>query len=132
MSSAMLKNSVWAAMNYTPPRGRCNHKTSLVSPACPCLRFMLHPVKAASSFECDGCGHHASFHSLENPAEDAIRQKWSEEEAQAKEQQAAVGANKKRKMLAQNSVKDDERIVVLDDVEGRDGNLVRASRSKKS
>lgn len=92
----------------------------------------MYSHKAASSFECDGCGHHASFHSLENPAEDAIRQKWSEEEAQAKEQQAAVGANKKRKMLAQNSVKDDERIVVLDDVEGRDGNLVRASRSKKS
>jgi len=45
MSSAMLKGSVWAAMNYTPPRGRCNHKTSLMSPACPCLRFMLHPIK---------------------------------------------------------------------------------------
>lgn len=96
------------------------------------LHYLTCSYKAASSFECDGCGHHASFHSLENAAEDAIRQKWSEEEAQAKEQQAAVGANKKRKMLAQNSVKDDERIVVLDDVEGRDGNLVRASRSKKS
>jgi hypothetical protein len=46
----MLKGSVWAAMNYAPPRGRCNHKTSLMSPACPCLRFMLHPIKVHLSF----------------------------------------------------------------------------------
>jgi hypothetical protein len=74
-------------------------------------------AKAASSFECDGCSHHASFHSLENPAEDAVRQKWLEQEAaQAREQQAAIGANKKRKMIPQNLLlKDDERIVVLDE-----------------
>jgi len=75
--------------------------------------------KAASSFECDGCNHHASFHSLENPAEDAVRQKWLEQEAaQAREQQAVVGANnKKRKMNPQTLLlKDDERIVVLDDL----------------
>ncbi|KAM0708288.1 hypothetical protein Q7P35_004939 [Cladosporium inversicolor] len=132
MSSAMLKGSVWAAMNYTPPRGRCNHKTSLMSPACPCLRFMLHPIKAASSFECDGCSHHASFHSLENPAEDAIRQKWLDQEAQAKEQQAAVGASKKRKTLAQNAVNENDRIVVLDELdEPESRNTTRASRSSK-
>ncbi|KAM0718684.1 hypothetical protein Q7P37_005755 [Cladosporium fusiforme] len=136
MASNMLKNSVWASMNYTPPRGRCNHKTSLMSPACPCLRFMLHPVKAASSFECDGCGHHASFHSLENPAEDAIRQKWSEQEAQAKEQQAALGASKKRKLLAQSTIKDDERIVVLDELSDTDkratSNTVRTGRGSRT
>lgn len=32
-------------MNYTPPRGRCNYKTSMIS-TCECLRYMLHPVKA--------------------------------------------------------------------------------------
>lgn len=48
MAATAPKNSVWAAMNYTPPRGRCNHKTSLMSPACPCLRFMLHPIKVRS------------------------------------------------------------------------------------
>lgn len=74
-------------MTYTPPRGRCNYKTSLMSPGCPCLRFMLHPVKAATSFECDGCNHHASFHSLENPAEDAILRKW---EAEEKEQRGKM------------------------------------------
>ncbi|GAB7326890.1 hypothetical protein MBLNU13_g10811t1 [Cladosporium sp. NU13] len=133
MSSAMLKGSVWAAMNYTPPRGRCNHKTSLMSPACPCLRFMLHPIKAASSFECDGCSHHASFHSMENPAEDAIRQKWLEQEAQTKEQQAAVGASKKRKMLAQNTVNENDRIVVLDELdESENRTSARASRSSKA
>lgn len=71
-------------MTYTPPRGRCNYKTSLMSPGCPCLRFMLHPVKAATSFECDGCNHHASFHSLENAAEDAILRKWEAGEKESR------------------------------------------------
>ena len=52
---------------------------------------MLHPVKAATSFECDGCNHHASFHSLENPAEDAIIARWEEQEAASK---AVVAASK--------------------------------------
>ncbi|KAF1825239.1 uncharacterized protein K489DRAFT_308622, partial [Dissoconium aciculare CBS 342.82] len=98
--------SVWAAMNYKPPRGRCNHKSSLIS-SCTCLRFMLHPVKvrprcaeqmAATSFECDGCGHHASFHSLENVAEDAILKKWSVE-ASREASQSSTSAVKKRRRL---------------------------------
>lgn len=113
---ATLKNSVWSAMDYKPPRGGCNHKASLISGTCPCLRFMLHPVKvnitlanlisccitdciqAATSFDCDGCGHHASFHSLENTAENAILEKWSEQEAI--ESQSTVGASKKRRRIA--------------------------------
>lgn len=31
---------------------------------------MLNPLQAASSFACDGCGHHASFHNLRNPGEE--------------------------------------------------------------
>lgn len=42
----------------------------MLSPCCPCLRFMLNPLQAASSFACDGCGHHASFHNLRNPNEE--------------------------------------------------------------
>lgn len=42
----------------------------MLSPGCPCLRFMLNPLQAASSFACDGCGHHASFHNLRNPSEE--------------------------------------------------------------
>lgn len=92
-------------MSYTPPRGRCNFKASLMSPACPCLRFMLHPVKAATSFECDGCAHHASFHSMENAAEDAVVRKWAEEEKRRVDDtgtggQAAGGAGRKRRRLA--------------------------------
>nr|POE59802.1 hypothetical protein CFP56_74373 [Quercus suber] len=97
------KNSVWAAMDYKPPRGRCNHKTSLMSPACPCLRFMLHPVKitqAATSFECDGCNHHASFHSLENAAEDLVLQRWAEQQAiDRHSQQSNVTIARKRKAI---------------------------------
>lgn len=89
--------------------------------------------KAASSFECDGCGHHASFHSLENPAEDAVREKWAEQAAQAKEQQAIVGASKKRKAITQNAIKDDERIVVLDELSEAEGRgTTRVSRSSKA
>jgi hypothetical protein len=31
---------------------------------------MLNPLQAASSFACDGCGHHASFHNLKNDEEE--------------------------------------------------------------
>ena len=58
-------------MSYVPPRGSCGFKPSLMSSSCACLRFMIHPLKAATSFECDGCGHHASFHKMENPVEDS-------------------------------------------------------------
>ncbi|KAK3054525.1 hypothetical protein LTR09_004254 [Extremus antarcticus] len=124
MATQIPANSVWSAMTYVPPHGRCNHKTSLMSPACPCLRFMLHPVKAATSFECDGCNHHASFHSLENPAEDAVLRKWEAEEAETKNQskgrQAIRGAPaKKRRRVegkAELEVEDGPRVLeILDD-----------------
>lgn len=56
-------------------------------------------AQAATSFECDGCNHHASFHSLENVAEDAVLQKWSAQEA-SNEAQSTGGANKKRRRIA--------------------------------
>ncbi|RPA98578.1 hypothetical protein L873DRAFT_1686961 [Choiromyces venosus 120613-1] len=59
--------NIWSVMNYQVPRGKC---PSVLSTSCPCLRFMLNPLQAASSFACDGCGHHASFHNLKNPGED--------------------------------------------------------------
>jgi hypothetical protein len=64
-----------------------------------------------------------------------VRQKWLEQEAaQTKEHQATVGANKKRKAISQNnSLRDDERITVLDDLSEGDGrSTVRASRSSKA
>ena len=55
-----------------------------------------------------------------------------DQEAQAKEQQVAVGASKKRKMLAQNAVNENDRIVVLDELdEPESRNTTRASRSSK-
>ena len=63
-------------MNYVLPRGPCGYKTSLMTPACACQRFMIHPVKAATSFECDGCSHHASYHKMENKIEDEILARW--------------------------------------------------------
>ncbi|KAK0252016.1 hypothetical protein LTS09_012810 [Friedmanniomyces endolithicus] len=103
-------------MAYTPPRGTCNYKPSMMSLACPCLRFMLHPVKAATSFECDGCSHHASFHSLENPNEDAVLRKWAQQEADHKEQQAAATAattSKKRKLTTQSAAYDEDDVQIL-------------------
>lgn len=62
-------------MSYTPPRGPCSQKLSIMS-TCACYRFMVHPLKAATSFDCDGCGHHASFHQMENPAEEEAASRW--------------------------------------------------------
>jgi hypothetical protein len=36
-------------------------------------------AQSTSSFECDGCAHHASFHSMENKEEDEIRKRWEQE-----------------------------------------------------
>ncbi|KAF2468438.1 uncharacterized protein BDR25DRAFT_344186 [Lindgomyces ingoldianus] len=90
--------NVWAQMDYVPPRGQCNFKPSIMSAKCPCLRFMLHPLKSASSYECDGCSHHASFHSMENKAEDEVRKRW-ENEAREKEERENGLAERPRKRL---------------------------------
>ncbi|KAM3425536.1 hypothetical protein BST61_g7483 [Cercospora zeina] len=113
MANQVPSNSVWSAMSYQPPRGGCNYKTSILS-SCPCLRFMLHPVKAATSFDCDGCGHHASFHSLENVAEDAILKKWTTEQGSVKGDAPASGASKKRRRITEKP-NDDPQILELSD-----------------
>ena len=41
---------------------------------------MIHPLKAATSFDCDGCGHHASFHRMESREEEEIARRWKAEE----------------------------------------------------
>ena len=40
---------------------------------------IANAAQSTSSFECDGCTHHASFHSMENKEEDAIRKRWEQE-----------------------------------------------------
>lgn len=67
-------------MSYIPPRGACNHKASIVSSACTCLRFMIHPIKAPTSFECDGCGHHASFHQMQSKIDEEITARWTRDD----------------------------------------------------
>lgn len=65
-----------------------------MTPACACLRFMIHPVKAATSFDCDGCSHHASFHKMENRAEDEIVARWrAEEKTREEEERRGAGEN---------------------------------------
>ncbi|KAK4503399.1 hypothetical protein PRZ48_004314 [Zasmidium cellare] len=118
MANQVPKNSVWSAMEYQPPRGRCNYKTSILS-SCPCLRFMLHPVKAgflraATSFDCDGCGHHASFHSLENEDEDKVLKKWAENESN-NQSQATGGSNRKRRRIAEESNHEIEVLELIED-----------------
>ncbi|KAL1594423.1 hypothetical protein SLS60_010183 [Paraconiothyrium brasiliense] len=69
-----------------------------MSAKCPCLRFMLHPLKSTSSFECDGCAHHASFHSMENKEEDEVRKRWEQEarDKALREQQELLDRPRKR------------------------------------
>ncbi|EMD97856.1 hypothetical protein COCC4DRAFT_200773 [Bipolaris maydis ATCC 48331] len=101
--------NVWTQMNYVPPRGQCNHKPSLLVARCPCLRFMLHPLKSSSSYECDGCGHHASFHSMENKTEDEIRKRWeTEAKERAQQNDEAQQRPKKRVRAIEYNREDDE------------------------
>ncbi|KAF1845038.1 uncharacterized protein K460DRAFT_405317 [Cucurbitaria berberidis CBS 394.84] len=92
--------NVWTQMNYVPPRGPCNHKLSVLSPKCPCLRFMLHPLKSSSSYECDGCAHHASFHSMENKYEDEVRKRWAQEAKDTAEREEEVQQRPKKRVRA--------------------------------
>ncbi|KAL9032324.1 MAG: hypothetical protein Q9214_008017 [Letrouitia sp. 1 TL-2023] len=62
-------------MSYVPPRGPCAAKSSMFN-SCPCFRFMVHPLKAGTSFECDGCGHHASFHKMDSPEDEGSIRSW--------------------------------------------------------
>ncbi|KAL5116383.1 hypothetical protein ACEQ8H_005731 [Pleosporales sp. CAS-2024a] len=97
----MAALNVWTQMKYIPPRGHCNYKQSVLSPKCPCLRFMLHPLKSASSYECDGCSHHASFHSMENKMEDEVRKRWEQEAKDTTDQDGQQQRPKKRPRLLQ-------------------------------
>ncbi|KAG9531842.1 hypothetical protein KCU93_g1501, partial [Aureobasidium melanogenum] len=109
-------NSVWSSMNYTPPRGSCNYKNGMISNKCPCLRFMLHPVKAATSFECDGCSHHASYHNLDNPSEDAILAKWSaQEKTMTTQQQPTTSSRNKRKRITSQPHDDSQSTITITD-----------------
>lgn len=39
---------------------------------------MIHPLKAATTFDCDGCGHHASFHKMDNEQDDEVVRRWEQ------------------------------------------------------
>jgi hypothetical protein len=41
---------------------------------------MIHPGAAPTSFLCDGCNHHASFHEMRNKQEETIRARWTRED----------------------------------------------------
>jgi IS5 family transposase len=55
---------------------------------------MAHPLHAATSFECDGCGHHASFHMLVNKEEDEVVARWRA----VKEEEERVAAEAEERM----------------------------------
>ncbi|KAF3286898.1 hypothetical protein TWF970_008730 [Orbilia oligospora] len=67
--AGLPQNSIWTTMSYPIPRGPCLQKSSLIS-GCSCQRFMVHPLKATTSFDCDGCSHHASFHKMKSHEEE--------------------------------------------------------------
>ncbi|KAL9030600.1 MAG: hypothetical protein Q9196_001306 [Gyalolechia fulgens] len=94
------QNNVWLQMSYTPPRGPCSHKSSILT-SCPCYRFMLHPLKGSTSFDCDGCGHHASFHKMDNREDEESVRRWKErEQAQNTTQAQVMGTIRFGKMRA--------------------------------
>ncbi|KAJ9667747.1 hypothetical protein H2201_002282 [Coniosporium apollinis] len=89
------ENSVWALMNYTPPRGQCNHKTSLMSPKCSCLRFMLHPMKVV--------GLALIFHTkesyMENKSDDETIKRWAIEQKEEEQNQNSNSRKRPRRIL---------------------------------
>lgn len=56
---------------------------------------MQHPQQAGTSYLCDGCGHHASFHGMEGREEEEVVGRWKAE-AEAERGVAGGGGEKKR------------------------------------
>lgn len=89
-----------------------------ISPGLPCLVRTNTRVslQAATSFECDGCGHHASYHNLDNPSEDAILAKWSaQEKAMTTQQQPSTSSRNKRKRITSQPHDDNQSTVTIAD-----------------
>ncbi|KAI5805853.1 hypothetical protein EDC01DRAFT_268314 [Geopyxis carbonaria] len=144
-SKVQPANNIWQLMNYSIPRGKCVHKPSMLSPSCPCLRFMLNPLQAASSFACDGCGHHASFHNLKGPEDDeGFRIDESQNQAVVlngngrKRSATVAGVNAKGKgrlQIANGSAsagaRGEDEMSVLDVSDGEDDSLFSAAPAGK-
>ena len=60
------------------------------------MAFDLISTQVSSSFECDGCGHHASFHAMENETENAISRGLIAERSQSS---ASPSGKSRRKRL---------------------------------
>jgi hypothetical protein len=89
-----------------PSQGRSSFTLFIsldIPPFCFCSCQHTCPKQAATSFECDGCGHHASYHNLDNPSEDAILAKWSAQEKTASTQQQPLttSRNKRKRITSQ-------------------------------
>jgi hypothetical protein len=73
-------------------------------------------TQAATSFECDGCGHHASYHNLDNPSEDAILAKWSaQEKIMSTQQQPTTSSRNKRKRITSQPHDDNHSTITIAD-----------------
>jgi hypothetical protein len=114
--------SIWTQMGYVPPRGPCSQGKTILSSGCSCQRFMAHPLKVrvvhsswnrwitltliqmASSFECDGCRHHASFHKMENTTDDATIIRWQEAQRVQQEGQDGSGSRKRPRKAIENGL----------------------------
>lgn len=56
----------------------------------------------ASSFECDGCGHHASYHKMDNPSDDAVIKRWQEDGKEQQQLADGAGARKRPRKAIEN------------------------------
>lgn len=61
---------------------------------------ILTTRQSASSYDCDGCNHHASFHSMENKTEDEIRKRWEQEAKDKAERDEEAQQRPKKRVRA--------------------------------
>ncbi|KAF2674144.1 hypothetical protein BT63DRAFT_473918 [Microthyrium microscopicum] len=129
MASDNQPNNIWNLMNYIPPRGQCNNKDGILVSRCQCQRFMLNPLKAATSYDCDGCGHHASFHILENKVEEEILKKWKTEAAMTQALNESNPRPKKRPRAIQSRVV--EEVISVESESETVAGAIGATRSRR-
>ncbi|KAK6500415.1 hypothetical protein TWF481_010759 [Arthrobotrys musiformis] len=123
--TGLPQNSIWTTMSYPIPRGPCLQKSSLISAGCSCQRFMVHPLKATTSFDCDGCGHHASFHKMKSHEEEV------ENAAKARVLTTNTGNGGRVVGLLQGRIESEEEEEEYDETVDEDGEFLEPERKKR-
>ncbi|KAL8702451.1 MAG: hypothetical protein Q9201_004375 [Fulgogasparrea decipioides] len=96
-------------------------------------------LQGATSFDCDGCGHHASFHKMDNRQDEETERRWKSADAHSESIQSIFHMRKEslaadiardsqlRQIDNQKAVDSDDDLRIIEDDQG----IGRPARKKR-